>query len=58
MSRKMQRVRAGKTRTNAPQGRPHAKARANQAQSWERVKGAKSKDAQASAFADYLGLEA
>lgn len=58
MSRKMQRVRAGKPRTNAPQGRPHAKARANQAQSWERVKGAKSKDAQASAFADYLGLEA
>lgn len=58
MSRKMQRVRAGKVRANAPQGRSHAKARANPAQSWERVKGARSKEQQAAAFADYLGLEA
>lgn len=57
MSRKMQRVRAGKVRANAPQGRPHAKSRANPAQSWERVKGARSKEQQASAFADWMGLE-
>jgi len=56
MSRKMQRVRSGKVRTNTP-GSPHANtARANSAQSWDRVKGARSKEAQASAFADFLGL--
>lgn len=56
MSRKMQRVRSGKGRTNKPTG-SHAQARANPAQSWDRVKGARSKEQQASAFADFIGLE-
>lgn len=56
MAAKMQRVRAGKVRTNKPTG-PHAnKARANPAKSWERVKGARSKEDQAAAFADFMGL--
>lgn len=57
MSRKMQRVRAGKARANTPQGRPHGKPRANPAKSWERVTAARDKETQAAAFADYLGLE-
>jgi hypothetical protein len=58
MAAKMQRVRSGKVRSNKPGASPHANARANPAKSWERVKGAGSKESQAAAFADWMGLEA
>lgn len=56
MSRKMQRVRSGKVRTNRPSA-SQAKTRGNPAKSWERVTTARSKESQAAAFADYMGLE-
>ena len=57
MASKMNRVRAGKSRSTRPGAAPHADARAAGGdKSWQRVKGAKSKSDQATAFADYLGL--
>lgn len=57
MSRQMQKVRAGKARTLRPNAAPTDTPRAAKAeQNWQRVKGAGSKEAQAEAFADFLGL--
>lgn len=55
MSRKMQRVRAGKSRTNRPQSGPHAEARTVKAdRAWQTVKNTRDKGSKADAFADYL----
>lgn len=56
MSNKMARVRSGKSRSTRPGAAPHADARAAGDKSWQRVKGARNKSEQATAFADYLGL--
>lgn len=57
MSRKMQQVRAGKARTLRPGAAPTDKTRAASGdKSWQRVKTARTKEAQSEAFADYLGL--
>lgn len=57
VSAKMQRVRAGKGKTLRPGTAPHADARAARStHDWQKVKGARSKEAQAEAFADYMGL--
>ena len=57
MSSKMQRVRSAKSRSVKPNAAPHADARAaGSDKSWQRVKTARNKGEQASAFADFLGL--
>lgn len=56
MSRKMQQVRSGK-RTLRPGAAPTDTTRAASGdRQWQRVKGARSKEEQGQAFADYLGL--
>lgn len=54
MARQMQRVRAGKGRTNKP-GAASARPPKGK-QDWQRVKSAASKEAKAEAFADWLGI--
>ncbi len=57
MSRQMQKVRASKGKTLKPSAAPHASARsARGEQDWQRVKNARSKNEQAEAMADFLGL--
>lgn len=57
MSRQMQKVRSGKSKTLRPNAAPHASARAARGeQDWNRVKTARSKNEQAEAMADFLGL--
>ena len=55
-AKSMERVRAAKGKTLRPGAAPHADARADKANSWQRVIAAKGRDAQAEAFADYMGL--
>jgi hypothetical protein len=55
-AKSMERVRAAKGKTLRPGAAPHADARADRANSWQRVTAAKGRDAQAEAFADYMGL--
>lgn len=53
----MQRVRDAKaSKTLRPGSAPHADARADKANSWQRVTSARTKEAQAEAFADFMGL--
>lgn len=54
MAKQMQKVRASKGKNLRP-GAPHAEARRGTAD-WQRVKTARSKEAQAEAFADFMGL--
>lgn len=56
MAKQMQKVRAQKGKTLRPSAAAQNNSTARGAQDWQRVKGAKSKEAQAEAFADYMGL--
>lgn len=56
ISRQMQKVRAGKGKTLRPNASPQDSRAARGGQNWQRVKTAKSREAQNEAFADYLGL--
>lgn len=56
MASKMQRVRQGKSRSNRPNAAPQDSRAAQGNRDWQRVKTAKSKEAQSEAFADYFGL--
>lgn len=56
MSKQMQKVRAQKGKTLRPNAAPQASARAADGKAWQNVKQARSKEAQAEAFADWVGL--
>jgi hypothetical protein len=56
MAKQMQKVRAQKGKSLRPGAAAQNTSAARGAQDWQRVKGAKSKEAQAEAFADYMGL--
>jgi len=56
ISRQMQKVRAGKGKNLRPNASPQDNRAARGGQDWQRVKTARSREAQNEAFADYLGL--
>jgi hypothetical protein len=55
-ARQMQKVRAAKGKSLRPNAAPQDSRAARGGQDWQRVKSARSKEAQAEAFADYMGL--
>lgn len=56
MSKQMQKVRAQKGKNLRPNAAPQASSRAADGKAWQNVKQARSKEAQAEAFADFMNL--